>query len=138
MGPQIHEFFCNKLSNCNFRYTELQIVVPENGIVGLHADNLEIERVTVDGDSADFQIFPHYQHLDPKDRWSVVSSAISAADASGSVYFSALDLELLPNLLIMCSQSIKPDNKQQEIAEIDNGEQLFAEPSRSGNDSSYA
>ncbi|KAI3471792.1 hypothetical protein Pfo_028445 [Paulownia fortunei] len=95
-------------------YTELEIVIPDNGIVGLHADNLAIEKVTVDGEPAEFEVFPHYQHLDPKDRWCVVSSATSAADASGSVYLSSLEIELLPNLLIMCSKTTKTDNKQEE------------------------
>lgn len=115
---------------CNFRYTELQIVIPDNGIVGLHADNLAIDKVTVDGEPAEFEVFPHYQHIDPKDRWSVVSSATSAADASGSVYLSSLEIELLPNLLIMCSKTNRADSQQEECMQIDNGEQLSADASR--------
>ncbi|KAK4478763.1 hypothetical protein RD792_014262 [Penstemon davidsonii] len=117
-------------SALQLRYTELLIVIPDNGIVGLHADNLAIERVTVDGEPAEFEVFPHYQHLDPKDRWCVVSSATSAADASGSVYLSSLELELLPNLLIMCSKSDKPDNRQQEDLEMDKGEELSSDANR--------
>ena len=51
-----------------FSYTEVQVVFPENGIVGLHADNLVIERVTVNGEVADFEVFPHYLHLDSDNR----------------------------------------------------------------------
>ncbi|KAH6806140.1 TBP-associated factor 2 [Perilla frutescens var. frutescens] len=109
-----------------YGYTELQIAVPDNGIVGLHADNLAIEKVTVDGEPAVFEVFPHYQHLDPKDRWSVVSSATSAADASGSVYLSSLQIELLPNLLIMCSKTTKTDSNQAECMQVDNGEPSLA------------
>lgn len=115
---------------CNFRYTELQIAIPDNGIVGLHADNLAIEKVTVDGEPAEFEVFPHYQHLDPKDRWCVVSSATSAADASGSVYLSSLEIELLPNLLIMCSKTTKTDNSQEQHMQMDNGEPASADTSR--------
>ncbi|KAG8376748.1 hypothetical protein BUALT_Bualt09G0096000 [Buddleja alternifolia] len=113
-----------------YGYTELQIVIPDNGIVGLHADNLAIESVTVDGEPAEFEVFPHYQHLDPKDRWCVVSSATSAADASGSVYLSSLEIELLPNLLIMCSKTARPDSKPEEHLQMDNGEPFSVDSSR--------
>ncbi|PIN24631.1 TATA binding protein associated factor [Handroanthus impetiginosus] len=130
-----HQKLCLSIDMDNRRiygYTDLQIVIPDNGIVGLHADNLAIEKVTVDGEPAEFEVFPHYQHLDPKDRWCVVSSATSAADASGSVYLSSLEIELLPNLLIMCSKTTtKADNKQEENGQMDNGEPLSADASRS-------
>lgn len=95
------------------RYTELEVVVPDNGIVGLHADNLMIESVVVDGEPARFEIFPHYQQMDSNDRWCSVSSAKSAADAAGSVYLSCLERELVPNLLIMCTiEAVKPVPEQ--------------------------
>ncbi|CAA0837832.1 Transcription initiation factor TFIID subunit 2 [Striga hermonthica] len=128
-----HQKLCLSIDMENRRiygYTELRIVIPDNGIVGLHADNLAIEKVTVDGDPAEFEVFPHYQYLDPKDRWCVVSSATSAADASGSVYLSSLEIELLPNLLIMCSKTSKTDNKQEESMQMDDGEQSSADVSR--------
>lgn len=117
-----------------YGYTELEVVVPENGIVGLHADNLMIENVMVDGEPARFEIFPHYQQMDSDDRWCSVSSANSAADAAGSVYVSCLERELVPNLLIMCtSQAVKlmteqpeqPDQPMQENQE--NGIQTSSE-----------
>ncbi|XP_071704745.1 transcription initiation factor TFIID subunit 2 isoform X2 [Rutidosis leptorrhynchoides] len=89
-----------------YGYTEIEVAVPENGIVGLHADNLIIESVVVDGEPARFEIFPHYQQMDSDDRWCSVSSANSAADAAGSVYVSCLERELVPNLLIMCSSEV--------------------------------
>lgn len=106
--------------------------------MGLHADNLAIEKVTVDGEPAMFEVFPHYQRLDPKDRWSVVSSATSAAKASGSVYRSALEIELLPNLLIMCSKTTKMDNNQEEYIQVDNGEPNLADANRFQNFNSSA
>nr|GLL17498.1 transcription initiation factor TFIID subunit 2 isoform X1 [Ipomoea trifida] len=97
-----------------YGFTEIEIAVPDSGIVELHADNLVIESVTVDEEPAQFEVFPHYLHLDSGDRWCSVSSASSAADAAGSVYLSTLDRELVPNLLIMCSKSSKPESEQQE------------------------
>lgn len=105
-----------------FSYTELQIVVPENGIVGLHADNLAIESVTVDGEPAEFEVFPHYLNLDSGDRWCSVSTATSAADAAGSVYLSSLERELVPNLLIMCTKSAKSEAEQPGQAQQANNE----------------
>ncbi|KAL3512292.1 hypothetical protein ACH5RR_025009 [Cinchona calisaya] len=110
-----------------YGYTELEIVVPENGIVGLHADNLAIENVTVDGEPAQFEVFPHYVSLDNGDRWCSVSTATSAADAAGSVYLSSLERELVPNLLIMCSKSSKPESEQQEQTQLENESQPLAE-----------
>ena len=111
-----------------YSYTELEVVVPDNGIVGLHADNLAIESVTVDGEPAEFEVFPHYLHLDNGDRWCSVSSASSAADAAGSVYLSSLQRELVPNLLIMCTKSVKSDSEQQGQALLENGVQSSSEP----------
>ncbi|XP_024961365.1 transcription initiation factor TFIID subunit 2 isoform X3 [Cynara cardunculus var. scolymus] len=111
-----------------YGYTELEVVVPENGIVGLHADNLMIESVMVDGGPARFEIFPHYQQMDSDDRWCSVSSANSAADAAGSVYVSCLERELVPNLLIMCSSEVvKPVPKQPEQTGQENGTQISSE-----------
>ncbi|XP_073037544.1 transcription initiation factor TFIID subunit 2-like [Primulina eburnea] len=127
-----HQKLCLSIDMDNRRihgFTELKMVVPDNGIVGLHADNLVIEGVTVDGEPAEFEVFPHYQQLDSKDRWCVVSSATSAADASGSVYLSSLENELLPNVLIMCSKSTKPENGQ-GYTQMNNGEQSPADTSR--------
>lgn len=98
--------------------------------MGLHADNLAIEKVTVDGEPARFEVFPHYLHVDPRDRWCVVSSATSAADASGSSYLSSLEIELLPNLLISCNETTKTDNNQEECMQLGNGEPASIDASR--------
>ncbi|KAI3976872.1 hypothetical protein MKX01_008730 [Papaver californicum] len=84
-------------------YTELQISVPENGIIRLHADNMIIENVIVDGDkTVEFEYSSHYQVIIDDDRrwYSAVSSTNSAADAACSTYMSSLDKEVTPNLLI--------------------------------------
>lgn len=109
-----------------YGYTELDIVPPENGILGLHADNLVIDSVTVDGEPTEFEVFPHYLPLENGDRWCSVSSTTSAADAAGSVYLSSLDRELVPNLLIMCRKSAKDEIENQEV-HLENGVDSSAE-----------
>ncbi|KAK4361969.1 hypothetical protein RND71_017210 [Anisodus tanguticus] len=113
-----------------YGYTELDIVVPENGILGLHADNLVIDSVTVDGEPTEFEVFPHYLALENGDRWCSVSSSTSAADAAGSVYLSHLDRELLANLLIMCRKPAKHDIEGEEM-HLENGVNSSAENNQS-------
>lgn len=100
-----------------YGYTELQVIVPPNGILGLRAHNLVIDSVKVDGEVSEFQVLsPHDNlQLDTQNTWSSVSSPSSAADVARSVYLSSINRELLPNLLIMCaSDGLKclPEVKQ--------------------------
>ncbi|WCJ22004.1 Transcription initiation factor TFIID subunit 2 [Euphorbia peplus] len=98
-----------------YGYTELEIVVPDIGIVGLHAENLGIENVFVDGEPTEFEYYPHQQNaVESHMRWSRVCDVGSAADAAGSAYLSALQKELVPNLLINCCKSFRVPNEQQE------------------------
>ncbi|KAM1377830.1 hypothetical protein FF1_039286 [Malus domestica] len=99
-----------------YGYTELKIVVPEIGIVGLHAENLGIESVSVDGEQTEFEYYPQSNHKDAESerRWSWVTSPNSAADAAGSTYISALERELVPNLLINCCKAFKAGSEPQE------------------------
>ncbi|KAM0980020.1 hypothetical protein ACFX13_016058 [Malus domestica] len=62
------------------------IVVPEIGIVGLHAENLGIESVSVDGEQTEFEYYPQSNHKDEESErsWSWVTSSSSAADAAGA------------------------------------------------------
>ncbi|KAM6593682.1 hypothetical protein CsatA_001385 [Cannabis sativa] len=107
-----------------YGYTELEIVVPEIGIVGLHAENLGIDNVYVDGEPAEFEYYPHnYQFTENESRWCYVTSPITAADAAGSAYISALERELVPNLLINCYKSFKTGGEQQEQPVLENGVQ---------------
>lgn len=105
-----------------YGYTELEIAVPEIGIVGLHAENIGIENVLVDGEPAEFEYYPHHQQQVENDkRWSSAFSPSSAADVAGSVYLSALEKELVPNLLINCCKPFKTDSEQQEQPVSENG-----------------
>ncbi|XP_021731512.1 transcription initiation factor TFIID subunit 2-like isoform X1 [Chenopodium quinoa] len=118
----LHQKLCLSIDVNNNRihgYTELEIAVPDSGIIGLHAENLEIERVSVDGEPAEFDVFPHYQPVEIENRWCSVSSVSSAADAAGVTYISALERELVPNLLILCRKSIDSRNQQEGQLTLD-------------------
>ncbi|XP_057420384.1 transcription initiation factor TFIID subunit 2 isoform X3 [Lotus japonicus] len=106
-----------------YGYTELKIAVPEIGIVGLHAENLGIGGVWVDGEPTEFEYYPHQQQQVEEDgkRWSSVSSPSSAADEAASLYLSSLEKELVPNLLINCCKPFKPETEQQEQPVSENG-----------------
>ncbi|XP_062116921.1 transcription initiation factor TFIID subunit 2 isoform X3 [Humulus lupulus] len=126
-GPVVrHQKLCLSIDLDKRRvygYTELEIVVPEIGIVGLHAENLGIESVYVDGEPAEFEYYPHnYQFTENENRWCYVTSPITAADAAGSAYISALERELVPNLLINCYKSFKTGGEQQEQPVLENGQ----------------
>ncbi|KAL9239420.1 hypothetical protein vseg_013745 [Gypsophila vaccaria] len=122
----LHQKLCLSIDIENRRiygYTELEIAVPDNGVIGLHAENLEIERVYVDEEPAEFDVFPHYQPVEIENRWCSVSSVDSAADAAGVTYISALERELVPNLLILCCKSITEANQRQGHTPEENGGQ---------------
>ncbi|XP_068304951.1 transcription initiation factor TFIID subunit 2 isoform X2 [Pyrus communis] len=119
-GPVVrHQKLCLSIDVDKRRiygYSELKIVVPEIGIVGLHAENLGIESVSVDGEQTEFEYYPQSNHKDAESerRWSWVTSPSSAADAAGSTYISALERELVPNLLINCCKAFKAGSDPQE------------------------
>lgn len=109
----------------------MEIAVPEIGIVGLHAENLGIESVWVDGEPTEFEYYPHRQQQAEDDkRFSSVCSPSSAADAAVSVYMSALEKELVPNLLINCCKPSKAESEQQQEQQptSENGFHSSAEP----------
>ncbi|XVE64086.1 hypothetical protein DITRI_Ditri07aG0072800 [Diplodiscus trichospermus] len=107
-----------------YGYTELEIEVPDIGIVGLHAENLGIESVLVDGEPTEFEYYPHNQGADSvKCCSSAVSSPSLAADAAAAAYITALEMELIPNLLINCCNKIQIEQINTET----NGVQSSAE-----------
>ncbi|KAL9438306.1 hypothetical protein AB3S75_024056 [Citrus x aurantiifolia] len=113
-----------------YGYTELEIAVPDIGIVGLHAENLGIESVLVDGEPTEFEYYPHnHQNVENEKRWrSMVSLPSSAADAAAAVYISALERELVPNLLINCCKPFKGLTDQIEQMNLENKLDSSAEP----------
>ncbi|KAK9198883.1 hypothetical protein WN944_014069 [Citrus x changshan-huyou] len=113
-----------------YGYTELEIAVPDIGIVGLHAENLGIESVLVDGEPTEFEYYPHnHQNVENEKRWrSMVSSPSSAADAAAAVYISALEREIVPNLLINCCKPFKGLTDQIEQMNLENKLDSSSEP----------
>lgn len=120
-----HQKLCLSLDLDNRRiygYTELEIAVPEIGIVGLHAENLGIESVLVDGEPTEFEYYPHtYHNVESENRWSSMMTPSSAAAIAGAMYVSALERELMPSLLINCCKGYKTGNEQQEQVVSENG-----------------
>lgn len=100
-----------------FRHTELEIAVPDIGIVGLHAENLGIGSVLVDGEAAEFEYYPHQYHEGSEKGLSAVLTPSLAADAAASAYITALERELVPNLLINCCKGFKNGSEQQPVTE---------------------
>uniref|UniRef100_A0A7N0ZVB9 Transcription initiation factor TFIID subunit 2 n=1 Tax=Kalanchoe fedtschenkoi TaxID=63787 RepID=A0A7N0ZVB9_KALFE len=124
-GPLVrHQKLCLAIdleNRCIYGHTELEIAVPDNGIVALHADNLEIDSISIDGEPVQYDIFPHFQPVEIENRWCSVSTPTSAADAAGATYIAALDRELMPNLLIFCSKPVISDQQAQD--QTDTGDQ---------------
>ncbi|XP_010537431.1 PREDICTED: transcription initiation factor TFIID subunit 2 [Tarenaya hassleriana] len=97
-----------------YGYTELEVTVPDIGIVGLHAENLGIESVLVDGEPTVFEYYPHHQNPENESRWSSVSDPASAADAATVEYVGVLRREDTENLLINCCKPSKALTEQLE------------------------
>lgn len=96
------------------------MVVPDIGIVGLHAENLGIESVSVDGEPTEFEYYPNHQNVENEKRWRSVTSPSSAADAAAAAYVSALERELVPNLLINCCKPFKGLTEQIDQMSLEN------------------
>ncbi|CAN6465987.1 unnamed protein product [Victoria cruziana] len=117
-----HQKLCLSVDTENKRlygYTELKISPPDSGMVGLHADNMKIESILVDGEQAAFEFFPHYQHVEDEKRWESVNCTAAAADAASVSYLASLDKEMAPNLLILCSKKVNlsSDNQSKDGAD---------------------
>ena len=105
----------------------MEIAVPDIGIVGLHAENLGIVSVSVDGDPTEFEYYPRTQHVESEKSFKAVSSPTSAADAAGSIYLSSIEKELVPNLLINCCKAFKNGSEKQDQPFLENGVQPAVE-----------
>ncbi|ESQ27774.1 hypothetical protein EUTSA_v10018013mg [Eutrema salsugineum] len=106
-----------------YGYTELEVSVPDIGIVGLHAENLVIENVLVDGEPTVFEYYPHHQNSESQSNWKSVSDPASAADAAAMEYVGALRREDTANLLINCCKPSKDLSEQLDNVTLENGSQ---------------
>ncbi|XP_020578033.1 transcription initiation factor TFIID subunit 2 isoform X2 [Phalaenopsis equestris] len=108
-GVVLHQKLCISVDMENRRiygHTEMKVVVPESGDIALHAENMVISKITVDGKDAEFERFPHYQFVD-ESSWCSVTCSKSAADVACSSYISFLIRETSPNLIITCCNKSK-------------------------------
>ncbi|CAM6102974.1 unnamed protein product [Calypogeia fissa] len=96
-----------------YGYTELTVVAPKNGVIGLHAHDLHIEQVLVDGVPASFELLQQQQQLQNGGGHSFTSST-DAADASYLRYIAALDQEMSPELLIRPGEAATPVDASQD------------------------
>jgi transcription initiation factor TFIID subunit 2 len=101
--------------------------VPDIGIVGLHAENLGIESVLVDGEPTVFEYYPHHQNSETESNWNSVSDPASAADAAAMEYVGVLKREDTANLLINCCKPSKDLSEQLDSVTLENGSQSSGE-----------
>ncbi|KAJ3677402.1 hypothetical protein LUZ60_003126 [Juncus effusus] len=116
----LHQKLCLSIDMLNktiFGYTELKVLLRESEQIPLHADNLTIESITVDGEEMKFEYSPQFQDSDDDRRFSSVECSNSAADVASSLYISSLAKEELPNLIVYCKNSEKLVN-----GKLENGE----------------
>ncbi|EOA34769.1 hypothetical protein CARUB_v10022342mg [Capsella rubella] len=106
-----------------YGHTELEVSVPDIGIVGLHAENLGIESVLVDGEPTVFEYYPHHQNSENESNWNSVSDPASAADAAAMEYVGVLKREDTANLLINCCKPSKDLSEQLDNVALENGSQ---------------
>ncbi|KAK1287753.1 hypothetical protein QJS10_CPB19g01579 [Acorus calamus] len=104
-----------------FGHTELEVVIPERGLVELYADEMTIRSISVDGEPADYKFFPHHQVADVEKRWHSASCPDLAADAACTEYISYLEKEMAPNLIIPCQKTETRINDEQSQIHATNG-----------------
>ncbi|KAL0701686.1 hypothetical protein Bca4012_057808 [Brassica carinata] len=110
-----------------YGYTELEVSVPDIGIVGLHAENLGIESVLVDGEPTVFEYYPQYLNSEPESNFNSVSDPASAADTAAMEYVGLLKREDTLNLLINCCKPSKDLSEQLDNVALENGSQSSGE-----------
>ncbi|KAH7306785.1 hypothetical protein KP509_22G030300 [Ceratopteris richardii] len=105
-----HEKLCLKIDVLSHRlhgYAELKIVAPTKGVVGLHAQGLNILRVLCDGVPTEYEVLE--ASLGAKNSSDsaelVPTSSTEAADMACRKYLNNLERELAPELLIFVPES---------------------------------
>eukprot|EP01018_Ginkgo_biloba_P038987 Gb_36379 [translate_table: standard] len=129
-----HQKLCLSVDMENQRiygHTELKVVVPESGVIGLYASCMNVDNVAVDGRPVQFEFYAQHQPPEDEKRWLSVT-CIDAADIAGSTYFSSLEREMAPDLLIFCSKSISSDSEEQNPADTEKAGQVIAVEGKMG------
>ncbi|KAG2634965.1 hypothetical protein PVAP13_2NG321000 [Panicum virgatum] len=112
----LHQKLCVSIDVENqliYGYTEIKVLLADNDTFALHADNMTIRSILVDGETAEFDYSPHWKNEGDQPNWSLISCLKTAADAACSTYTSALNREAVPNLIVSYERSVKSITEQQ-------------------------
>ncbi|PUZ70664.1 hypothetical protein GQ55_2G251900 [Panicum hallii var. hallii] len=112
----LHQKLCVSIDMENqliYGYTEIKVLLADNDTFALHADNMTIRSILVDGETAEFDYSPHWKNECDQPNWSSISCLKTAADAACSTYTSALNREAVPNLIVSYERSVKSITEQQ-------------------------
>lgn len=90
-----------------YGHTELKLLVPKYGVIGLYANSMNIDNVYVNGLPVRFKFNSQHQQFEIQKNWG---SCIHAAEAAGSAYFSSLEREMAPDLLIFCGKATSTES----------------------------
>lgn len=91
----------------------MKVLLADNDTFALHADNMTIRSILVDGESVEFDYSPHWKNEGDQPNWSSISCLKTAADAACSTYTSDLNREAAPNLIVSYERSVKSITEQQ-------------------------
>uniref|UniRef100_A0A1D1ZHW3 Transcription initiation factor TFIID subunit 2 n=2 Tax=Anthurium amnicola TaxID=1678845 RepID=A0A1D1ZHW3_9ARAE len=130
-GTVLHQKLCLSIDmkrRLIYGHTEMKILFPESGFIGLHAVNMTIGCVSVNGEPIEFEFFPHCQVVEDEKRWCSVSCSTTAADAACLTYISSLYKEMVPNLFISCRKTVNSLNVHDYLANGGDRSQNTAEP----------
>ncbi|WVZ64918.1 hypothetical protein U9M48_014365 [Paspalum notatum var. saurae] len=112
----LHQKLCLSIDMENqliYGYTEIKVLLAENDTFALHADNMTIRSILVDGETVEFDYSPHWKNECDQPNWSSISCLKTAADAACSMYTSSLNREAVPNLIVSSERSVKSITEQQ-------------------------
>ncbi|ONM54926.1 Transcription initiation factor TFIID subunit 2 [Zea mays] len=112
----LHQKLCLSIDMENqliYGYTEIKALLAENDTFALHADNMTIRSILVDGETVEFDYSPHWKNETDQPNWSSISCLNTVADAACSTYTSSLNREATPNLIVSSERSIKSMIEQQ-------------------------
>ncbi|XP_066390227.1 transcription initiation factor TFIID subunit 2-like [Miscanthus floridulus] len=112
----LHQKLCLSIDMENqliYGYTEIKVLLAENDTFALHADNMTIRSILVDGETVEFDYSPHWKNESDQPNWSSISCLKTAADAACSTYTLSLNREATPNLIVSSERSVKSMTEQQ-------------------------
>lgn len=104
---------------CLSRHTELKVVVPESGVIGLYANSINIDNIFVNGQPVRFTYNPPSMHSEIGEKLSS-TTCVDAAEAACLVYFSLLEREMAPDLLVFCYKSTSLESGMQNPVDREN------------------